>query len=237
MRRLPIVLALSALILLPLAATAVPVNGIYTSTDLGGLLLTGRASTWRPGINSGLPHVLHGQSWDGSTLGTQWEISCPTENVNFLVQDNRVNGSGTVVYTSTFTGGTFTLFPGAWPWGDGTGSLLTTSLVTTVQFVLLNNVSTPVASVVNGNTSGTFLGGCALTFAIGNGAGIGETSSLNPTLTKPATYPTFLDGTCGPANASQQFGTWGNVLTITLGINCPVATDNAAWGNVKTLYR
>ena len=237
MKQLPIVLLLAALLALPLVAAAAPANGIYTSTDIGGLLLTGRASTWRPGINSGLPHVLHAQSWDGSTLGTQWEISCPTEPVNFLVQDNRVSGVGTIVYTSTFTGGTFTLFPGAWPWGDGTGTLLNTSLVTTVQYISINNVSTPVASVVNGNTAGTFVGGCALTFAIGNGSGVGETTSLNPAITKPANYPTFVDATCGPAGAGQQFGTWGNVITITMGINCPVATDAAAWGAMKNLYR
>jgi hypothetical protein len=236
-RHLPVVLLLSALIAMPIVVLAAPVNGIYTSTDLGGQLLTGRASTWRPGINSGLPHVLHAQSWDGSTLGTQWEISCPTENVNFLVQDNRVNGTGTIVYTSTFTGGTFTLSPGAWPWGDGTGTLTTTSLVTTVQYMLISNVSTPVASVVNGNTAGTFQGGCALTFAIGNGTGVGETTSLNPAITKPATYPTFLDGSCALAGPSQQFGSWGNVITITLGITCPVAADPTAWGNVKNLYR
>jgi hypothetical protein len=237
MRQLPLVLVLCALLALPLVAAAAPLTGIYNSTDMGGQLLTGRASTWRSGINSGLPHVLHAQSWNGSALGTQWEISCPTEPSNFTVQDNRVNGVGTVVYTSTFNGGTFTLFPGGWPWGDGTGSLQTTALVTTVQYINIGNVSTPVASVVNGNTAGTFLGGCALTFAIGNGSGVGETTSLNPAITKPADFPTFLDGTCGPADASHQFGTWGNVITITMGINCPVAAEPAAWGTVKHLYR
>ena len=237
MRQLVVVALASALLALPLAAGAAPVNGIYTSTDLGGQLLTGRASTWRPGINSGLPHILHAQSWDGSALGTQWEINCPAENVNFQVQDNRVNGVGTIVYTSNFTGGTFTFFPGGWPWGDGSGTLLTTTLVTTVQYIFISNVSTPVGAVVNGNSAGTFVGGCALTFAIGNGVGVGETTSLNPALTKPADYPTFLDASCGPAGPSQQFGTWGNVITITMGINCPVATDDAAWGAIKTLYR
>lgn len=237
MKRTSIALAVSALLCLPVLAAAAPVNGIFTSTDLGGALLTGHASTWRSGINSGLPHVLHAQSWDGTNLGTQWDMSCPTEPVNFIVQDNRVGGVGTIVYTSQFTGGTFTLFPGAWPWGDGTGTLSTTSLVTTVQYILIGGVSTPVASVVNGNTAGTFAGGCALTFAIANGTGVGETTSLNPLITKPATYPTFLDGSCGAAPANQQFGTWGNVITITMGIQCPVPTSAETWGTVKHLYR
>lgn len=237
--RLAIKSSLVSLILLLVSAVALagPVGGIYNSTDLGGVLLTGRASTWRPGINSGLPHVLHGRSWNGATLGTQWEFLCPTENVNFIVQDNRIGGVGTIVYTSTFTGGTFTFFPGGWPWGDGTGTLGTTTLITTVQYIMVGSVSTPVAAVVNGNTSGMFAGGCQLTFVIGNGTGVGETTSLNPLITKPADYPTFLDGTCSPAPANQLFGTWGNVITITMGINCPTGAGTGTWGRIKTIYR
>ncbi len=237
MRRLRCIPILSALLLLPILATAAPVDGIYRSTDFPmpftGVLLTGRASTWRPGINSGLPHVLHAQSWNGTTLGTQWDISCAVENSAFSVQDNRVNGTGTVIYTSTFQGGTFTFFAGGWPWGDGTGTLGTTNLITIVSYA----GGIPYASVVNGTTSGIFVGGCNLTFAIANGSGMGETSSLYPTLTKPADYPTFLDGTCGLASPGLQYGTWGTVSTITLGISCPVPVEQTTWGNVKALYR
>jgi hypothetical protein len=229
--------AIALLAVLPNEALAAPVTGIYNSIDMGGQLLTGRASTWRPGINSGLPHVLHVQSWDGANLGTQWEVYCAIEPVNFIVQDNRVNGVGTIVYTSTYTGGTFMLYAGGWPWGDGTGTLGTTTLVTTVQYMMISGVSTPVASVVNGNTAGVFNGGCTLTFAIANGSGVGETTSLNPAITKPANYPTFLDGTCNPAPANQQFGTWGNVLTITMSIYCPIGVEPATWGQTKVLYR
>jgi hypothetical protein len=224
--------AMAVVLCTAVSVFAAPVNGIYTSTDLGGQLLTGRASTHRTGINSGFPHVFHVQSWNGSTLGTQWEIRCGQSN-SFVVQDNRVAGTGTVVFTSTYAGGTFTFFAGGWPWGDGTGTLGSTTLVTTVQFV--NNV--PVASVVNGNTSGFFNGGCALTFAIANGTGVGETTSLDPSITKPATYPDFLDVTCNPASPAQQFGTWGNVITITMQIDCAVPTGEATWGRIKTLYR
>ena len=237
MRIVARLLLTAILIALPVTVVlAAPVAGIYNSTDLGGQLLTGRASTWRSGINSGLPHVLHAQSWNGA-LGTQWDVSCPTEPNNFVVQDNRVNGTGTVVYSSTFTGGTFTLYAGGWPWGDGTGTLATTTTVTTVQYVLINNVSTPVASVVNANTSGTFSNGCALTFAIGNGSGVGETTSLNVNITKPADYPVFFDGNCQAPAPNQQFGTWGTVLTITMGIDCATGAGSSTWGRIKTLYR
>lgn len=219
------------------AALAAPVTGVYTSTDLGGQLLTGRASTWRSGINSGLPHVLHAQSWDGTTLGTQWTFDCAIENLPFTVVDNRVGGVGTVVYTSTFQGGTFTFFPGGWPWGDGSGTLATSTLITTVQHVLIGGISTPVAAVVNGNSSGVFSDGCNLTFVIANGVGVGETTSLNPAITKPADYPAFLDGTCGPAPANAQFGSWGNVITITMQLDCPTGARPETWGRMKTLYR
>jgi len=107
------ILVLAMLLVCP-QVLADPVTGTYHSTDLGGQLYTGRASTWRTGINSGLPHVLHIQSWDGNTLGTQWEILCPIEDTPFDVQDNRVNGTGTIVYTSVFHGGTFIFYPGGW---------------------------------------------------------------------------------------------------------------------------
>ncbi|MBK9777906.1 MAG: hypothetical protein IPP62_16375 [bacterium] len=233
MNRLLTTATLASLILLPALAQADPVTGTFTSTDLGGQILTGRASTWRSGVNSGLPHVLHAQSWDGVTLGTQWDISCATENSAFSMVDNRVAGNGTVVYTSTFNGGTFNFYAGAWPWGDGTGTLNTTTLISTVQHIMIGNVSTPVASVVNGSTSGEFTNGCLLSFAIGNGAGVGET----PFASIPATYPVFLDGSCGPASAGAQYGTWGNVVTLTMHVNCTVPSEQATWGAVKGLYR
>jgi hypothetical protein len=224
-----LICSMIGLVIAPALASAGPITGIYRSTDMGGVFLTGRASTWRPGVNSGLPHVIHAQSWDGSTLGTQWDISCGIENTNFTVQDNRVAGTGTVIYTSTFQGGTLTLYAGGWPWGDGVATLGTTTMITTVQFYM----NTPVASVVNGNTAGTFAPGCTLTFMIGNGSGMGET----PYMSKPATYPTFLDATCGPAASNLQYGTWGDVITITLGIYCPVGVDESTWGAIKELYQ
>lgn len=233
MKRLLTMTALTVLVLLPVLAQAAPITGIFTSTDLGGQILTGRASTWRSGVNSGLPHVLHAQSWDGASLGTQWDLSCATENSAFNVVDNRVGGNGTIVYTSTFNGGSFNFYAGGWPWGDGAGTLGTTTLITTVQYSMISGVSTPVASVVNGNTSGEFDNGCLLDFAIGNGTGVGET----PYASIPATYPVFLDGTCSPASPSAQFGTWGNVITITMHINCTVSEETTTWGAIKGLYR
>ena len=234
MKRLFMIIMLSAAVLLPTLASGAPLNGTFLSADLGGQLLTGRACTWRPGINSGLPHVLHMQSWDNTTLGLQWEIECAVETDPFDIQDNRdASGTGSVVYTSTFYGGTFTFHAGGWPWGDGTGTLTTTTIISTVQFMNW----TPVASVASGSLSGLFSNGAALSFSIANGVGVGETSSLFPDITKPADYPEFLDDTCGPAPAEQQFGTWGTVISITMQISGSVANDQANWGTIKTLYK
>ena len=230
--------SMMVLVAMPALVSAGPVTGMYQSTDMGGgPLLTGRGSTWRPGINSGLPHVLHLQSWNGANLGTQWDVSCPKETVNFTVQDYRVGGNGIVVYTSTFQGGTFTFYAGGWPWGDGTGTLATTTMITTVQYMMIGGVSTPIASVVNGSSTGVFTGGCLLRFVIANGSGVGETSSLYPTLLKPAGFPTFLDGTCALAPVGQQYGSWGTVLTITMYIDCTIGTEESTWGVIKELYR
>ncbi len=234
MKRLFMLGLLSIIVLLPALAESAPILGTYQSTDLGGQLLTGRASTWRPGINSGLPHVQHMQSWDDATLGLQWEVDCPVEPDPFTIVDNRdVNGTGLVIYTSTFFGGTFTFHPGSWPWGDGTGTLATTTIVSLVQF--MNWI--PVSSTASGSLTGTFATGEELSFSIANGVGVGETSSLYPSITKPADFPEFLDDTCGPAPAEQQFGTWGTVISITLMIGESVPTETDNWGTIKALYR
>lgn len=226
-------LSIVCLALMAVPALSAPIGGTYNSTDLGGQLLTGRGSTWRPGVNSGFPHVSHAQSWNGSGLGTQWEISCPSASSYVSVVDNRVGGIGTIVYTTNYSGGTFTFFPGGWPWGDGNGTLNTTSEITTVQYILISGVSTPVASRSNINTSGTFSDGCTLGFAIANGVGVCET----PVCTKPANYPAFLDGTCNPASSTAQFGAWGDVMAISMNIGCVTPTKPSTWGKVKTLYR
>jgi len=237
MKRLSLLSTVALLLLAPALALAAPVAGTYTTADLGGQLLTGRASTGRTGINSGLPHVMHGQSWNGSALGTQWELRCAVENSPFGVVDNRVSGTGTVVYTSTFTGGQFELFNTGGAWGDGVANLGTTVVISTVQYVNIGNVSTPVASVINANTAGDFGGGCTLTFVISNGTGVGETTSLDLSIVKPANYPTFLDASCAAAAANQQFGSWGNTLTSTMRIDCSVPATPATWGAVKNIYR
>lgn len=235
----PFTLLLCALMLvLSAAALADPIPGTYTSALRPGTspgVQVGRASTSRIYVNSGNPKVFNGQSWDGATLGAQWEIRCGVETSAVapdLTLYNPATGTGVITYHQTFNGGTFALY--ADPnvnWGSGSGALNTTSIVSQVQ--LVNFV--PVSSSFTGVTSGVFDIGCTLTFAMANGYGMGET----PYLAKPATYPAFLTVDCAPADGDHQFGTWGDVNDITVSINpdCTVSTRPATWGAIKTIYR
>jgi hypothetical protein len=213
------------------SAFAGPNPGLYDSVDLGGSLLTGRASqSWAlpANGNQGLFDVYNALSWDSALLGTQWGIQCGVQPAVQGVQDNRVAGNGNVIYTNTFQGGTFYLNNGPWcTGGPCTGSINTTHEVVTVRYV--NNV--PVRSVVNIDTDGTFVGGqCVLRFVIANGVGRGDTDG-GP---KPPTYPDFLDPACAP---SRIFGSWGDVITISMQIDCPTPNRNSTWGALKSRYR
>jgi hypothetical protein len=116
-------------------------------------------------------------------------------------------------------------------WGSGAGVLNTTSVVSQVYF--MTNI--PVSSSFTGVTTGRFDIGCTLSFAMANGFGVGET----PYLVKPANYPIFLAPDCSPADASHQWGTWGDTNDIIVNINADCATPagHSTWGRIKTLYR
>lgn len=225
------ILATTAFAVVATSAFANPVVGTYRSLDLGGALLTGHASqSWALAANgaNGVNDVYNALSWNGSSLGTQWGISCGVQGAPQLVQDNRVSGTGTVVYTNAFAGGRFYFNNGPWcTSAQCAGNINQTIEIVTVQYV----AGIPAAAVVNVNTSGTFdNSNCNLTFAIGNGVGLGDTDS-GP---KPATYPDFLDTSCNP---TRTFGSWGDIITITARIDCPVPTRQSTWGALKATYR
>jgi hypothetical protein len=234
MRRLLVVVLMLVVVLLPVLADAAPVPGTYVSMFRGGNVLLGRASVARQGVNSGNPKIFNGQSWNGSVLGTQWEIQCGVETTSVPPDYslyNPITGTGFITYHQTFNGGTFTLY--ADPnvgWGSGSGALSTTSAVS--QVYLVNFI--PVSSSFTAFTSGTFSeSNCRLDFAMSNGFGVGET----PYAAKPATYPAFLAADCSLADGAHQFGTWADVNDIIVEISCPVPAQNTTWGKVKSLYR
>ena len=111
-------LASVALLVCVSAAVAAPVAGIYTSDDIpGGVALTGRWSEGYVANNpDGVGNGAHGGSWDGFALYTQWELAGPTLTSSTLLADNRVGGTGTVVYGRAFdiSAATLTLTNQTW---------------------------------------------------------------------------------------------------------------------------
>ncbi len=234
MRTLLVVVLTLFVVLVPVLASAVPIGGTYYSAFRGGAVLNGRASVARQGVNSGNPKIFHGQSWDGSALGTQWEIQCGVETTTTPPDSsdfNAITGTGFITYHQTFVGGTFTLYPDvSVGWGSGNGTLSTTDAVSRV--FLQNNV--PISSSFTASTSGQFANSnCQLLFAFSNGFGVGET----PYFAKPATYPAFLAADCSLADGAHQFGVWADTNDIEVNIYCPVPTQEATWGHVKSMYR
>ncbi len=234
-------MALAALATLAIAATAAlaaaPVPGTYLSTDLGGLVLLGRGSqSWVAPLNAnqGMGDVFNSASWNGAALGTQWTFGCGVQPSQQTTTDNRVGGTGTVVFNNTFIGGNFFLSRFG-PWGDGvndlTGTVNLTQADVTLQYVNIGGVSTPVGSRLNLNSSGQFNGSsCILTYTIANGIGLGDTD-LAPF---PPNYPALIDPNCTPTRSN---GSWGDVKDIAMLIECPVPARGTTWGAVKQLYR
>lgn len=230
--------AIAAFLLLAVtspAFAAAPTPGTYDSIDIGGAVLMGRAShSWALANNAsnGNGDVFNYQSWNGVTLGSQWVMSCGLSTTNQTVVNNLNGvGTGTIVYTTNYSGGAFFLSKTG-PWGDGindlTGVLLSTSTTLTVQYVAF----VPTQRRGDFNTSGYFNGSnCELTFAVTNLFGGGDTQ-YNGAL--PANFPLFLDPNCG---ATRTDGNWTSVKDITMRIDCVVPTEVSTWSAVKAQYR
>ncbi|MFQ5511190.1 MAG: hypothetical protein ACE5EO_05010 [Candidatus Krumholzibacteriia bacterium] len=213
-----------------------PLNGSYTSTDLGGAILTGRyAESWATaGGMLQVDNTLNKQSWDGATLGTQWQMTCPSVSATpvLLFSTVDVNGNGQETYRITWTGGSLEL-SGTGPWGnlEPSYTALFTSFVTitTVSFQ-----SHQVVSVIsNTQISATFVGfdDACVTFAITNLAQFGSTDT-GPV---PPGYPGFLDP--NSCLATRTFGSWGSVTSITMTIaGCTIPVEELTWGSIKALY-
>jgi hypothetical protein len=231
MKKTAIALLVTAVVLgSSLTALAnLPLNGLYNSTDLGGLTLLGHGSNSRPVPDTGLNNVFNSQSWNGTALGTQWKFTCGISYAQQRLDNRNASGTGTVIFTTLYTGGTFWL-SGNGPWGTGAndfaGSIDGTTRITTLQYV--NWV--PVQARENINSSGVFDSGCLLTFAIANGTGVGDTDLMpfDPN------FPALIDTDCSSPRAS---GSWGTLSQISFLIDCVVPNQASSWGSLKTQYR
>jgi hypothetical protein len=224
-----IVSASSSLAVEPLQGTF----GTANTLPPDGVMLAGRGSnSWSGPANGGggVGNVLNVHSWTGAALGTEWIFDCAV-STSQVVTDNRVLGTGQVLYTTVYGPGTFFLSKNG-PWGDTINDLTgtTTSLVrqTTVSFVNGN----PVGAVENAATSGAFDGSdCVLTFTIANAIGFGDTDAFP---FPGSGYPGLLDTDC---SSPRSHGSWGDIISIIMDIDCIVPVDEKVWTQVKELYR
>lgn len=229
---------LTALLLLcpVLALAGAPLEGSWSSTDLGGPVPLGRYTEgWANGGGAMVAGtVFNAASWDGATLGGMWAYSCAVEGANAVLIDDSVNGAGfgNRTYKKVFNGGTIFL-SGAGPWGNGdasyTGSILEYVEYETLTYVAFNVI----AARTNVQATATIDGydTSCLGFSVGNGAKISDTASAPI----PASYPALLTTSCSPTAPNGAF--W-NFSQMTLYIaNCSVGTEEHSWGAVKALFR
>jgi hypothetical protein len=210
-----------------------PQEGMYTSAAED--MFVGRYSeSWAGGGAMQVGNTIHARSWDGVTLGTQWEVRCASVGAPPVLIEEQMDetGSGHRTYRTTYVGGEFWL-DGDAAWGTGDveygGDLAYYSHTTTIQYA--NNVE--VNKITNVQLAGYFDGyGECMQMTIANAAGMGEGSQGKET------YPVFLrnDGDCTPDPAMS--GEWGVVHSITLIIlDCFTSNESLTWGTIKNLYR
>lgn len=220
-----------------LALAGAPLQGIWTSTDLGGTVPVGRyTESWEAGggaLEAGT--ILNASSWDGVSLGASWAYSCAVEQGDAVLLDDAVNaqGFGTRTWKKTFGGGAIWL-SGNGPWANGdpeyTGQIIAYTEFETVTYVAFQ----PVAATTNVQASASIEGydTICLGFTVGNGAKVGDTLGGG---TLPAGYPPLMLSGCAPGGSN---GAWWNFGHLTLYINdCAVGTEDLTWGAVKAQYR
>lgn len=226
------------LILLLIAGQALagpPVVGTYQTFDLpGGSFNIGHFSeSWvAPTFYAGNPgNTINAESWDGATLGNEWTLHCAAISAPpTLVNDTRVNGTGTVEYDTYYDGGMLWLGASG-PWGDEDYDVVVDYFRVSSTHLYLADVLQSVVSDVTIFGSFTNYINC-MTYTIANAAIYGNTAQVGPL---PADYPGFTDAACA---AGPQTGAWGNTEEITLLIypTCEIGVEESSWGAVKARF-
>ncbi len=218
------------------AYTNPPLPGTYKT--LFGTILTGRATESMPCdlCEGQIGNLIMAESWNGTTLGTNWKISCP-QIASLPVKtydDVDVNGNGQQIYKTNYTGGLLWISgTGAWGGGDPdyTGPLTKFTVIATKQFAGGQLVG--VVSNINLGGPIDHYGSC-FEMAISNAELVGATPGPPA---EPGPFPAFM----GPSDCyvSGSHGTYWDVHDITFTIygTCAVPTRPTTWGIIKTLYR
>lgn len=234
-----LVVLLTVSLSLGVAFAGPPLDGTYTSTDIGGVISIGHYSEsfTTPNGATQLGTTLNAQSWDGMSLGMEWTYTCAsilTPPVILLDTVNPTTGTGSRTYMKTFIGGTIWL-SGTGPWANGdpgyAGPIDSYAEFETVQYVAFERVH----AVTNVQAQAHFNGypSSCLAFSVANGLEIGSTDFGD---TRPASYPELIaQSTCLPG---VPYGAWWDMTDLSLVISgCSVPSEDHTWGSVKQLYK
>lgn len=214
-----------------------PADGIYTSNDLGGQVLLGRYSeSWDvPDGRLQMGNTTNKLSWDGATLGTQWQLFCTRiAGPPVLITDTvDGNGNGFREWKVVYTGGDLIL-DGNGPWGDGSEPAYFSNLHAYQEIKSFQYSNHQIVqSISNVSIQAGFQGydETCVTISILNQEELGNTN----TAALLPDYPAFLVPiTCDP---TRTLGSWGEVDEITLIITgCTVPVKEVTWGEIKSHY-
>ena len=191
-----------------LPALAAPINGIYQSVEFGGDVMDGRWSEGGVGgIEGNLGNTIHAMSFNGTALGTMWEIAGPAiSSPPTIISQVTHFGHTDTTYETIYSGGEMILGASG-PWNDpGDGDYV-------VDITSYGHVTTKTTSLATGFS--TFLTEISLsglyrdfpdysvTFLVAIAAPQGKGAVA------PALYPSLLP-------SSVPFGAWGVVQKITM---------------------
>lgn len=240
----PLATALSALLLTFASAalasgTNPPLIGTYKT--LSGTVLPGSATESMPcdTCSEQVGNLIMAESWNGTTLGTNWKVSCPQVAATpTLVYDGVVGGTGQRIFQAAYTGGTLWL-SGAGAWGTGdpdyTGGLTSFTVVAAKQYI----GGQLVGIVANVNFTGSIDGydNC-FTLAISNAEWVGGTATPPPPgKTATLSFPPIM----GPSdcNLTGTHASFWDVHDITFSIlgRCETSSRPSSWGALKSIYR
>jgi len=233
LRHVMLVVAVSVCAGLGLAglAGASPIVGHYESGTLGGTVLDGRVTEGLVGFPPAVGDELHGASWDGTTLATQWEITgVKVSAISAPLWTIPLSTGTTIVgYRIDYAGGVMKLKAGGPWWNVGDADYLVDVDHYSVTLTLFFDTS---AALVSGTSvievEGSFQTYPTHKLVFGSASGVYR--GMGTILDKPTDYPSFPAGFAG--------GAWGIVNNMQFDITPePASLSLLALGGLAMVAR
>ncbi len=234
---------LIALLVTP-ALAGPPQDGAYFSVDLGGVIQMGHGTeSWPENFNDGswgeIGNTLQAQSWNGATLGAQWEVSCITLCADpVLMNDNLdANQTGYQTWRNEYCGGRLWMngTGEAWDGGDAEYWADIVNFISYTTYQYYEGII--VGTIANINMTAVFDGyDTCMEFVIANATGLGYTDiDGDPLGNLPPDFPAFMNANCSETGSR---GVWGEISGVTVIITgCSTSTQETSWSSLKSLYR